>query len=98
MIKHPKLAAGEMAQWVKALTAKPDDLRSMLRTHRVEDHRLYFYLHTCIMAHEKTHTYNNVLISKLKPDVVAHSCDPIMFRVETGESEVQEHPSSVQQV
>lgn len=48
IIKHPKLVAGEMAQWVKALTAKPDDLRSMLRTHVVEGHRLYFYLHTCM--------------------------------------------------
>lgn len=45
-----------MAQWVKALSAKPDDLRLIPRTYVVEysDIHRYTVTHTHIQAHGQT--------------------------------------------
>lgn len=88
IIKHPKLGTGKIAQWVKTLITKPDDLRSMLRTHMVEEHNWLStgctFTPTYASWLMKMHKHIIIFVlSKLKPDVVAHPCNPSTFRVES---------------
>ena len=74
--KVPKSRAGEMAQWVKALATKPDDLSSVPRnlssvprTHswkeRTNFHRLSTDLHTHAAAHTHTHTHTHTVLFRV---------------------------------
>lgn len=56
--------AGGMAQWVKMLTSKPDNLHLIPRNHRTDAHKLFsnFHVlnvavHPSTLAH--THTYTH---------------------------------------
>jgi hypothetical protein len=56
------MMAEEMAQQIKALVAKPDDLSLITGTHKKEEENWLpqsFPLHTCSMAHACTHTHTH---------------------------------------
>lgn len=60
---------GRIAQWKEALTARPEDMCSISRTHmwkeRINFHLpLYMYIHTT--THTQTHTEENTTNIKMK--------------------------------
>lgn len=54
--------AGDMAQWVTMLPAKPDDMSSVLGTHTMESPQISTYVLCC--EHPHAYTYPNKRIVK----------------------------------